>query len=174
MIARLGERKPEFIGENQYVAPGAMVIGSCRLMANCSIWFNAVLRGDNDWIEVGEDSNVQDGSILHTDPGVPLVIGNGVTIGHRVMLHGCRIGDNSLIGIGSSILNNARIGANSLVGAHALVTEGKEFPDGVLILGSPAKVSRELKAAEIEMLRFSAKVYVDNARRFRAEFEEIR
>ena len=134
MIASLGERQPAFEGTDHFVAHNATVIGSVRIGQGVSIWFNAVIRGDNDWIEIGENSNIQDGSILHTDAGIRLQIGRNVTVGHRVMLHGCRIGDGSLIGIGSTILNNARIGNDCLVGAHSLVTEGREFPDRVLIL----------------------------------------
>ena len=169
MIAALGERTPEFVGDGHYIAPNASIIGSVRLKKNVSIWFNAVLRGDNDWLEVGENSNVQDGSVLHTDPGIPLTIGDGVTVGHKVMLHGCTIGDNSLIGIGTTVLNKASIGKNCIVGAHALITEGKSFPDGVLILGSPAKVARELEPHEISMLKISAQVYVENGKRFEQE-----
>ena len=170
MIASLGDYVPELIGDGHFVAHNATVVGRVRLRANASVWFSAVLRGDNEWIEVGERSNVQDGSILHTDPGFPLTIGTAATIGHRVMLHGCTIGDGALIGIGSTVLNGAKIGENSLVGAHALVTEGKEFPAGVLILGSPAKVVRELNDAELNLLKISAQIYVDNGARFNAEF----
>ncbi len=168
MIADLGDRSPVLEGDGHFVAPSADVIGSVRLLDKSSVWFNAVLRGDNDWITIGERSNVQDGSVLHTDPGYELVVGSGVTIGHKVMLHGCRIGDNSLIGIGSIILNGASIGANTVVGAGALVTEGKSFPDGVLLLGSPAKVARELEPEEIAKIGLSADVYVSNAERFAA------
>lgn len=166
MIASLGERVPVLEGNGHYIAPTATIIGSVRLMDRASVWFNAVLRGDNDWITIGERSNVQDGCVLHTDPGLELTVGAGVTIGHKVMLHGCRIGDNSLIGIGSTILNGARIGSNCVVGAHSLVTEGKEFPDGSLILGSPARVVRQLDAGEIEKIGLSASVYVSNAERY--------
>ncbi|MBT8079803.1 MAG: gamma carbonic anhydrase family protein [Gammaproteobacteria bacterium] len=166
MIYDLGERRMELLGNGHYIAPSASVIGSVRLRPNSSVWFNAVLRGDNDWIDIGEMSNVQDGSVLHTDPGIPLTVGAGVTIGHMAMLHGCIVGDGSLIGIGATILNRAKIGASSIVGAGALVTEGKEFPDGVLLLGSPAKVARELEPKEIDFLGVSARVYVENARRF--------
>jgi len=172
MIYDLGDRQLELSGDGQYIAPTASVIGSVRLKAESSIWFNAVLRGDNDWIEIGERSNVQDGSVLHTDPGIPLVVGDSVTVGHKVMLHGCTIGNGSLIGIGTTILNNAIIGANCIVGANALVTEGKEFPDGVLLLGAPAKIVRELEPRELEMLAHSAAIYVDNARRFREQLRE--
>ena len=174
MIHRLGDREPVFEGSGHFVAANATIIGSVRLRSAASVWFNAVLRGDNDWLEVGERSNIQDGSILHTDPGIKLVIGREVTIGHRVMLHGCTIGDNSLIGIGSTVLNHARIGKNSLVGAHALVTEGKDFPDGSLIVGSPARVVRSLSDEEIAGISMSADVYVRNAQRFSDELQELR
>jgi carbonic anhydrase/acetyltransferase-like protein (isoleucine patch superfamily) len=167
MIAALGEHEPVLEGSDHFVADNATVIGNVRLGHASSIWFNAVLRGDNHLIAVGPESNVQDGAILHTDPGLPLVVGARVTIGHKAMLHGCTIGDGALVGIGATILNRARIGANCLLGAHALVTEGKEFPDGVLILGAPARVARELSAGEIEQLKYSARIYVENARRFR-------
>ena len=169
MIYALGEREPVFEGSGHFVADNATLIGSVRLGDRASVWFNCVLRGDNDWLTVGPRSNIQDGSVLHTDPGLELVIGAGVTVGHKVMLHGCTVGDNSLIGIGSTVLNGARIGSNSVVGAHALVTEGKEFPDRVLILGAPAKVVRELEAAEIAEIRRSADVYVENAARFSSD-----
>lgn len=126
-----------------------------------------MLRGDNDWIEIGAESNVQDGCVLHTDPGIPLTVGARVSVGHRVTLHGCRIGDGTLIGIGSTILNHACIGRNSIVGAQSLVTEGKTFPDGVLILGSPAKVVRELEAAELEGIDAACRAYLDKAARYR-------
>lgn len=171
MIASLGELKPVIEGSGQFIAPNATIVGSVRIRAGVSIWYNAVLRGDNDWIDIGENSNVQDGSILHTDPGIPLKVGSNVTIGHRVMLHGCEIGDGSLIGIGSTVLNNARIGRQCLVGAHSLVTEGKSFPDGVLILGSPAKVVRELNGEERKLLQRSADIYVANGRRFATDLE---
>ena len=132
------------------------MLATLRLHAFASIWFNAVLRGDNDQIVVGEESNVQDGAILHTDPGLELRLGKRVTVGHRAMLHGCHIGDNTLVGIGSTVLNGARIGKNTLLGAHALVTEDKTFPDGVLLLGSPARVVRELNAEEQSRLAESA------------------
>jgi carbonic anhydrase/acetyltransferase-like protein (isoleucine patch superfamily) len=149
-----------------WVAPDASVIGNVRIGEGASIWFGAVARGDNEPIVIGARSNIQDGSVLHSDPGAPLTIGEGVTVGHKVVLHGCTIGDNSLIGIGAVVLNRARIGKNSLVGAGALVTEGKEFPDGVLIVGSPARVVRELTPEQIEGLKRSADHYVGNALRF--------
>lgn len=166
MIYTLGDRAPEFEGAGHFVADSASIIGSVRLKDKASIWFNCVLRGDNDWLVVGERSNIQDGSVLHTDPGIKLVVGDGVTVGHKVMLHGCEIGNDSLIGIGSTVLNGAKIGKNSLVGAHALITENKVFPDGSLILGAPANVVRELTDEERALIRRSAAVYVDNAERF--------
>ena len=166
MIYTLGDRAPEFEGADHFVADSATNIGSVRLKDKASIWFNCVLREDNDWLVVGERSNIQDGSVLHTDPGIQLVVGDGVTVGHKVMLHGCEIGSNSLIGIGSTVLNGAKIGKNSLVGAHAQITENKVFPDGSLILGAPASVVRELTDEELALIRRSADVYVDNAQRF--------
>lgn len=169
MIYTLGERAPVFEGAGHFVADNATVIGSVRLGDHASVWFNSVLRGDNDWLIIGARSNIQDGSVLHTDDGIELVVGNGVTVGHKVMLHGCSIGDNSLIGIGSTVLNGAKIGKNCLVGAHALVTENKEFPDGSLILGAPAKVVRQLSEEELAQIRWSADVYVRNASRFNSD-----
>jgi carbonic anhydrase/acetyltransferase-like protein (isoleucine patch superfamily) len=170
MIHTLGEARPD-IHDGAWVAPDARVIGRVRLKAGASVWFQSVLRGDNEWIEIGEGSNVQDGTVMHTDMGYPLTVGDRVTIGHKVMLHGCTIGADSLIGIGSIILNGARIGSNTVVGANSLVTEGKEFPDGVLVLGAPAKVVRELSAEEIAMIGHSAEHYVQNARRYRNELD---
>lgn len=159
---------PEFDDEDSnWIAPDASLIGKVRLGRNVGIWFGAVLRGDNEPIVIGEGSNVQEHTIMHTDMGFPMSIGRGCTIGHRAMLHGCTIGDNSLVGMGAIVLNGARIGRNSLVGAGALVTEGKSFPDGSLIVGSPARAVRELDEAAVERLRWSAAHYVDNARRFK-------
>ncbi len=173
MIYALGDRAPEFEGGGHFVADNATIIGSVRLKDKASVWYNAVLRGDNDWLVIGERSNIQDGSVLHTDPGIELIIGDDVTIGHKVMLHGCRIGGNSLIGIGSTVLNNASIGKNCIVGAHALVTENKEFPDGSLIIGAPARVARALSDEEIAHIGWSAEIYVRNAARFNAELDPI-
>jgi carbonic anhydrase/acetyltransferase-like protein (isoleucine patch superfamily) len=169
VIINLGDRCPDLQGDGHFIAPTAAVIGSVTLKQGASIWFNAVLRGDNDLIEVGVNSNIQDGAVLHTDPGIKLVVGDNVTVGHMVMLHGCTIGSNSLIGIGSTVLNGARIGKDCIVGAHALITEGKEFADGVLILGSPAKVVRDLKTQELEFLKTAAEVYVQNGKRYLKE-----
>ncbi len=151
-----------------YIAPDAVLIGRVRILKGASVWFGAVLRGDNDWITVGESSNVQDQSIIHVDPGQPVTIGKGVTVGHRVIIHSATIGDNALIGMGAILLNRVRIGANSLVGAAALVTEGKEFEDGQMILGSPAKAIKKLTEEQIAGLRLSAETYVANGRRYRA------
>ncbi len=159
--------------EDFWVAPGAQVMGNVRLHTGASVWFNAVIRGDNELIEIGENSNIQDGAIMHTDPGMPLTIGSGCTIGHQAILHGCTIGDNSLIGMGATILNGAVIGANSLVGANALVTEGKVFPEGSLIVGSPAKAVRDLNAGAIQGLRGSALHYRENMKRFRAGLKAV-
>ena len=131
-------------GEDHYIAPSAMLIGRVRLEKNASVWWNAVLRGDNEWITVGENSNVQDGCVLHTDPGFPLVIGRNVSVGHKVALHGCKIGDDSLIGIGSIVLNGATVGANCLVGAGTLIPEGKAIPDNSVVLGTPGRVVRQM------------------------------
>lgn len=169
MIFSLGDRHAKLEGNGHFIAPNASVIGSVTLKQGASVWFNAVLRGDNDLIEVGANSNIQDGAVLHTDPGIELIVGDNVTVGHQVMLHGCAIGNNSIIGIGSSVLNGSRIGSDCIVGAHSLVTEGKEFPDGVLILGSPAKVVRDLKPQEFELLKTNAEFYVQNAQRFLKE-----
>ena len=150
-----------------WVADSAEVLGQVEIGEDASIWFGAVVRGDTDRISIGTGTNIQDTSVLHADRGVPLTIGNHVTVGHQVMLHGCTIGDESLIGIGAVVLNGAKIGKNCLVGAGSLVTEGKEFPDGSMILGSPAKVVRQLTPEQIEGLRRSARHYVENARRFK-------
>ncbi len=171
MTFELGERRPVLDGSGHFIAENASVIGSVRLASESSVWFNCVLRGDNDWIEIGERSNVQDGSVLHTDPGLRLTVGRNVTIGHKVMLHGCTIGDSSLIGIGSTILNGATVGSDCVVGAHTLITENKSFPDGTLILGAPARVVRELTDEEKAMIARSADVYVANAKRFNEELK---
>ena len=155
------------IDADSFIAPDAVLIGRVRVKRGASIWFGAVLRGDNDWITVGEDSNVQDLSLIHADPGQPVEIGKGVTIGHRVIIHSACVGDNSLIGMGAILLNGARIGANALVGAASLVTEGKAFEDGQLILGSPARAAKPLSDEQIAGLRLSAQTYVANARRYR-------
>ncbi|MFT5674928.1 MAG: carbonic anhydrase/acetyltransferase-like protein (isoleucine patch superfamily) [Paraglaciecola sp.] len=160
-------------GENVFVAPGSHVIGKVKLCDNSSVWFNAVLRGDCDLITVGQDSNVQDGSVLHTDFGVPLTIGIGVTIGHKVMLHGCEIGDYSLVGINSVILNGAKVGKYCLVGANSLITENMQIPDGSIVMGSPAKVVKQISEGHKAMLEGSAAHYVKNAQRFINELKPV-
>lgn len=161
------------MAESSWVADSAQVMGNVHLAENSSVWFGAVLRGDTETITVGKESNVQDGSVMHADYGYPLVVGERVTIGHQVMLHGCTIGDETLIGIGATVLNGAKIGKNCLVGARSLVTEGKEFPDGSMIMGSPAKVVRQLTPEQIEGLRRSAAHYVENAERYRKGLKKL-
>jgi carbonic anhydrase/acetyltransferase-like protein (isoleucine patch superfamily) len=171
-IYRLGDDAPH-LAPGAWVADNASVIGRVELGADASVWYGAVLRGDNDWIRIGARSNVQDGSVLHTDSGIPLTLGDHCTIGHQAMLHGCTIGDGTLVGIQAVILNRARIGRHCIVGAGALVTEGKEFPDGVLIVGAPAKVVRELTPEQIARLDWSAKHYVDQMHRHRTALQRV-
>ena len=166
MIYDLEKNVPE-ISSDSWVAPNAIIIGKVKLEKNSSIWFNAVLRGDIEKIVIGEDSNIQDGSVLHTDPGCPLTVGKGVTVGHMVMLHGCEISDDTLIGIGSTILNKAKIGKNCIIGANTLVTENKVIPDNSLVLGSPGKVVRKVTDEEIKVIRENAKHYVKNSKRYK-------
>lgn len=161
------------LAESAWVAPGAHVIGRVILEGDTSIWFGAVLRGDGEPITVGQGSNIQENTVCHTDPGYPLTIGAGCTIGHKAMLHGCTIGENSLIGMGATVLNGARIGRDCLIGAGALITEGKEIPDGSLVMGVPGRVVRALDAEAIERLRVSARHYQENARRFRAGLRSL-
>ncbi|RZL59669.1 MAG: gamma carbonic anhydrase family protein [Sphingomonas sp.] len=168
----LGDVAPQ-LGEAAYVAPGAAVIGRVVLGARASVWFGAVVRGDNDPITIGDESNIQDGAMIHADPGVPTTIGREVTVGHHAIVHGASVGDRSLIGMGATLLNRAVIGADSIVGANALVTEGKVFPDGSLIVGAPARLVRPLTEAEIAGLRLSAATYVANARRYAAELTPV-
>ncbi len=171
-IYQLDDNAPQ-VHTTAWVAESAVVVGKVTLAQNASVWYGAVLRGDNDHITVGANSNVQDGSVLHTDHGVPLTIGENVTVGHQVTLHGCTIGDGSLIGIQSIVLNGARIGRNCLVGAGSLVTEGKEFPDGVLIVGRPAKVVRELTPEQIANLQRSASHYVQQQQRHAGQRQRV-
>ena len=161
------------VAASAWVADSAQVMGAVTLGADASIWFGTVVRGDTETITIGRGSNIQDGSVMHADVGKPIVVGNHVTVGHKVMLHGCTIGDESLIGIGAVVLNGAKIGRNCLVGAGALVTEGKEFPDGSMIIGSPAKPVRQLTPEQMEGLGWSARHYVANARRFQAGLRKI-
>lgn len=165
----LDGQAPETPAAGQWwLAPDAHVIGRVRLAVDVGIWFGAVLRGDNEWIEIGQGSNIQEGCVLHTDMGSPLVVGANCTIGHRAILHGCSIGENSLVGMGATVLNGARIGRNSLVGANALVTEGKEFPDNSLIVGSPARAIRTLDEAAAAGITASAQGYVARWKQFAA------
>ncbi|MCX2830940.1 gamma carbonic anhydrase family protein [Microbulbifer thermotolerans] len=166
MLYKLGDKEPQLEGEGHYIAPGARVVGNVRMLAHSSVWFNAVVRGDSDPITIGAYSNVQDGAVLHTDPGLPLTIGNGVTIGHKAMLHGCSVGDYSLVGINAVVLNGARIGKCCIIGANALVTENTEIPDYSLVLGSPGKVVRSLDESTFELLKASSDHYVANGKRF--------
>ena len=161
------------VDSTAWIADSAQVMGHVTLGPDASVWFGCVLRGDTESMTIGEGSNIQDLTVMHADHGLPLTIGKHVTVGHKVMLHGCTIGDESLIGIGAIVLNGARIGKNCLVGAGSLVTEGKEFPDGSMIMGTPAKVVRELTPQQIEGLRLSAQHYIDNARMFRAALKKL-
>lgn len=165
MKYRLGNARVEQHPQS-WVAPSATLIGKVRLEAGASVWFGAVLRGDNELIHIGEDSNVQDGAVMHTDMGSPLTLGKGVTVGHNAMLHGCSVGDYSLVGINAVVLNGARIGKHCIIGANALIAEGKEIPDGSLVVGSPGKVVRELTEQQKKLLEASAAHYVQNARRY--------
>lgn len=171
MKYRLGDARVE-IHPDSWVAPNATLVGKVKLEAGASVWFNAVLRGDNELIHIGENSNVQDGTVMHTDMGFPLTLGKGVTIGHNVMLHGCTVGDYSLIGINAVVLNGARIGKNCIIGANALIPEGKDIPDGSLVMGSPGKVVRELNDGQKQMLQASAAHYVHNAKRYARDLQE--
>lgn len=171
-IYQLGERAPD-IASSAYIAESAHVIGKARIEAHVSIWFDVTVRGDNELITIGENSNIQEGCVLHTDPGHPLTIGKNVTVGHQAMLHGCSIGDGALIGIQAVILNGAKIGRNCLVGAGALVTEGKEFPDNSLIIGSPAKAIRTVTDDDLTRMHANTAQYVERGRFFKANLKRI-
>ena len=171
MKYRLGTSCVE-VHTDSWVAPNATLVGKVKLEAGASVWFNAVLRGDNELILIGENSNVQDGTVMHTDMGFPLTLGKGVTVGHNAMLHGCTVGDYSLIGINAVILNGAKIGKNCIIGANSLIGEGKEIPDGSLVMGSPGKVVRELTDGQKKMLEASAAHYVHNAQRYARDLAE--
>jgi len=171
-LYQLDEFAPQ-LAEGAWVADSAQVIGNVVLAEDANVWFGAVLRGDNEVLHIGRGSNIQDGTVMHTDMGYPLTIGDGVTIGHQVMLHGCTVGDGSLIGIQAVVLNGAKIGKHCLVGAGSLVPEGKEFPDGSLIVGTPARVVRQLTPEQIEGLARNAEHYVENARRYKAGLRKL-
>ena len=172
MFYQLAQRVPSK-GEQVFVADSAKVIGSVVLEAQTSVWFGAVLRGDNDLIRIGAQSNIQDNAVLHTDGGIKLTLGKGVTVGHHAMLHGCEVGDYSLIGIHAVVLNNAKIGKHCIIGANALIPEGMEIPDGSLVVGSPAVIKRQLTDMQKKMLEMSAQHYVQNAQRYLAELKVI-
>ena len=172
MLYQLDDIKPE-VGNDVFVAECARVIGDARLCDESSVWFGAVIRADNDTITIGPQSNVQDGAVLHTDPGIKLTLGRGVTIGHQAMLHGCDIGDYSLIGIQAVVLNGARIGKYCIVGANALVPEGMEIPDGSLVVGSPAKIKRTLSDEQMAMLKAGAEHYCENGKRYLQNLKAI-
>jgi len=169
----LGEQQPIYLGEPSFIAPTAVMIGNIEVHQNASVWFNVVIRADNDRVVIGEESNVQDGSVLHIDPGFPLTIGKGVTIGHKAMLHGCSIGDYSLIGINAVVLNGAKIGKHCLIGANALIPENMVIPDGSMVIGSPGRIKRELTEQQKKMLEMSAKHYVLNGQKYSAQLKEL-
>ena len=168
----IGDQRVELLGEHHFIAPDASLVGAITLEEDANVWFKVVIRAENDTVRIGEGTNIQDGSVLHVDPGYPLALGKRVTVGHKAMLHGCTVGDGSLIGINSVILNGARIGRGTLIGANALVPEGKEIPEGVLVVGSPGRIVRELKPEERAGLLQIADGYVERARRYRREFRE--
>jgi carbonic anhydrase/acetyltransferase-like protein (isoleucine patch superfamily) len=168
MLYRIGDRSPQ-LHETAYVAPSAQLIGSVVMEEDSSVWFNVVVRGDNDIMTIGRGSNVQDGSILHTDHGIRMTVGKHCTVGHKVILHGCEIGDCTLIGMNAVVLNRAKVGNYCMIGANALITEGKQIPDGSVVMGSPGKIVRQVTDAERKILEGSAAHYVENARRYRAQ-----
>ena len=171
-LYELDGRRPT-IAEDTWIAPDANIIGDVVIEEGASVWFGCTLRGDNEQIVIGKGSNVQESTVMHTDPGFALIIGENCTIGHKAMLHGCRIADGALIGMGATVLNGARIGRNCLIGAGALITEGKDIPDGSLVMGAPGKIVRELAPGAVKGLEMSARHYQDNMRRFRAGLREV-
>lgn len=171
MIYDLGNKRAQFASGEHFIAPSADLIGDVRIGHQASVWFNVTIRADNDTITIGEQSNVQDGSVLHVDDNVPLTLGKGVTIGHKVMLHGCEIGDYSLIGMNAVVLNGAKIGKYCIIGAGAVVKEGMEIPDGSLVVGAPAVIKRPITEAQYAMLEASAQHYVDNGARYREQLK---
>ena len=172
MIYSLDDARVELRGSGHFIAPSAAVIGNVVMERDSSVWFGVVVRGDAEKIHIGAGSNVQDGSVLHADPGCPLVLGENVTVGHHAMIHGCTVGDNSLIGINAVVLNGAKIGKNCIIGANALVTEGMEIPDGSMVLGSPARIKRELSQQEQAGLAGLGTHYVENGQRFNSGLRE--
>lgn len=172
MLYSLEDRTPK-IHESCFIAPSAQIIGSAHIAEHASVWFNVVIRGDNDLIDIGPETNIQDASVLHTDAGIQLKLGRGVTVGHKVMLHGCEVGDYSLIGMNAVVLNGAKIGKNCLIGANALITEGKEIPDGSVVMGSPGKVMRPITELQRLILEGSAAHYVENAKRYAASLRPL-
>jgi carbonic anhydrase/acetyltransferase-like protein (isoleucine patch superfamily) len=169
----LGERRVQLLGSHHYIAPDATLVGDITLHNDVNVWFRVVIRAENDRITIGEGCNIQDASVLHVDPGYPMTLERMVSIGHKVMLHGCTVGEGSLIGINSVILNGARIGRGTLVGANTLIAEGKEIPDGVLVLGSPGKIVRELKPEERDRIRSIATGYIERSRLYKTSLKEI-
>jgi carbonic anhydrase/acetyltransferase-like protein (isoleucine patch superfamily) len=173
-IYALGSWRPELPPEGDYwIAPDATLIGQVRLSKGASVWFGSVLRGDNELISVGENTNIQDLSVLHTDPGIPIMLGANVSVGHGVVLHGACVGDNSIVGMGATLLNRAKIGSNSIVGAHALIPEGKSFPDNSLIVGVPGRVVRSLSENDLPMLAMNARIYFERWQRYRGELKLV-
>ena len=173
MLYKLDDKAPTLEGDGHFIAPTAAVIGNVHLGAGASVWFSVVIRGDNEPIRVGARTNIQDGSVLHSDPDSPLTIGDNVTVGHNATVHGCSIGDGTLVGINAVVLNGARVGRNCVIGANSLVPEGMEIPDGSLVMGVPAKIRRELTAEQQEFFSHNADHYVDNALRFAAKLEAL-
>ncbi len=169
----IGERRPELRGEHHYIAHDATLVGSIILHNDVSVWFQVVIRAENDQISIGEGSNIQDGSVLHVDPGYPMSLGRNVSVGHKVMLHGCTIGEGSLVGINSVVMNGAKIGKSTLIGANTLIAEGKEFPDGVLVLGSPGKIVRELTQEQQDYLQKVARGYIERGKFYKNNLKKI-
>jgi carbonic anhydrase/acetyltransferase-like protein (isoleucine patch superfamily) len=173
MKYRLGDCEPELRGGGHYIAPNAAVIGNVILEQDTSVWFSVVIRGDNEPIHIGAGSNIQDGTVCHSDPDFPLLVGANVTIGHNATIHGCTIGDGTLVGINAVVLNGAKVGRNCVIGANSLVPEGMEIPDGSLVMGVPARVKRELSAEQQALFSTNARHYIDNALRYTAELERV-
>jgi carbonic anhydrase/acetyltransferase-like protein (isoleucine patch superfamily) len=169
----IGERKPRLVGEHHYIAHDATLVGDITLENNVNVWFQVVIRAENDRVHIGEGCNIQDGSVLHVDPGYPLTLARHVSIGHKVMLHGCSIGEGSLVGINSVVMNGAKIGRGALIGANTLIAEGKEIPDGVLVLGSPGKIIRELNQTDRDDLLKIATGYVERSRFYKENLKKI-